>query len=91
MARLAVLLALSQPPTRVSLLKDCVRFGVVVAASPELQVDNRCYINGTQFIRTKGYQDYCSYGRLLFSPPSIAHLTKPFYIVQLTLSSDELC
>lgn len=37
MARLAVLLALSQPPTRVSLLKDCVRFGVVTAASPELQ------------------------------------------------------
>ena len=34
MARLAVLLALSQPPTR---LKDCVRFGVVRAAGKELQ------------------------------------------------------
>merc|ERR1712123_36589 len=37
MARLAVLLALSQPPTRLTLLKDCVRFGVVVAAGKELQ------------------------------------------------------
>merc|ERR1712212_399739 len=37
MARLAVLLALSQPPTRLTLLKDCVRFGVVGAAGKELQ------------------------------------------------------
>lgn len=37
MARLAVLLALSQPPTRSSLLKDCQRFGVVGAAGKELQ------------------------------------------------------
>merc|ERR1712088_991630 len=36
-ARLAVLLALSQPPTRLTLLKDCVRFGVVGAAGKELQ------------------------------------------------------
>ena len=32
MVRLVVLLALSQPPTRLTLLKDCVRFGVVGAA-----------------------------------------------------------
>ena len=37
MARLAVLLALSQPPTRLTLLKDSVRFGVVEAAGKELQ------------------------------------------------------
>merc|ERR1712106_309168 len=37
MARLAVLLALSQPPTRLTLLKDCVRFGVVGNANSELQ------------------------------------------------------
>ena len=36
MARLAVLLALSQPPTRLTLLKDCVRFGVVGAAGKKL-------------------------------------------------------
>ena len=36
-ARLAVLLALNQPPTRSALLKDCVRFGVVAGASPQLQ------------------------------------------------------
>merc|ERR1739838_787601 len=37
MARLAVLLALSQPPTRLTLLKDCVRFGVVGAAGAQMQ------------------------------------------------------
>ena len=37
MARLAVLLALNQPPTRLTLLKDCVRFGVVAGASQELR------------------------------------------------------
>merc|ERR1711962_973271 len=37
MARLAVLLALNQPPTRLTLLKDCVRFGVVAGASSQLQ------------------------------------------------------
>merc|ERR1719347_1361015 len=37
MARLAVLLALAQPPTRQSLLKDCLRFGVVGNANSELQ------------------------------------------------------
>merc|ERR1719427_2330393 len=37
MARLAVLLALAQPPTRHSLLKDCVRFGVVGAAGQQMQ------------------------------------------------------
>merc|ERR1712168_1298709 len=37
MSKLASLLGLSQPPTRASLLKDCVRFGVVNLASPELQ------------------------------------------------------
>jgi len=37
MARLALLLSLSQPPTRASLLRDCERFNVVTAASPEMQ------------------------------------------------------
>jgi len=37
MARLAVLLSLQQPPTRISLLKDAVRFGVVQAATQPLQ------------------------------------------------------
>ena len=37
MARLAVLLSLPQPPTRQSLLKDAVRFGVVSAATDPLQ------------------------------------------------------
>ena len=37
MARLAVLLSLQQPPTRQSLLKDAVRFGVVQAATPQVQ------------------------------------------------------
>ena len=37
MARLAVLVVLSQPPTRLTLLKDCVRFGVVGAAGKKLQ------------------------------------------------------
>jgi len=37
MARLAVLLSLPQPPTRQSLLKDAVRFGVVSAATEPLQ------------------------------------------------------
>merc|ERR1719192_3319529 len=37
MSRLAVLLALAQPPTRLTLLKDCVRFGVVAGASQELR------------------------------------------------------
>ena len=37
MSRLAVLLALAQPPTRSSLLKDCVRFGVVGAAGPQMK------------------------------------------------------
>jgi len=37
MARLALLLSLSQPPTRASLLRDCERFNVVAAASPEMQ------------------------------------------------------
>ena len=36
-ARLAVLLALSQSPTMLTLLKDCVRFGVVGAAGKKLQ------------------------------------------------------
>ncbi|CAF4802887.1 unnamed protein product [Pieris macdunnoughi] len=35
--RLAVLLGLAQPPTRVSLLKDVVRLNVVSLASPQLQ------------------------------------------------------
>ncbi|KAG5319713.1 EIF3A factor, partial [Pseudoatta argentina] len=35
--KLATLLGLSQPPTRVSLLKDIVRLNVVVLASPQLQ------------------------------------------------------
>merc|ERR1712018_705106 len=37
MARLAVLLSLPQPPTRQTLLKDAVRFGVVSAATEPLQ------------------------------------------------------
>merc|ERR1712158_175514 len=37
MARLAVLLSLPQPPTRQSLLKDAVRFGVVSVATEPLQ------------------------------------------------------
>ena len=37
MARLAVLLSLQQPPTRQTLLKDAVRFGVVAAATQPLQ------------------------------------------------------
>ena len=37
MARLAVLLSLQQPPTRQSLLKDAARFGVVQAATPQVQ------------------------------------------------------
>ena len=37
MARLAVLLSLPQPPTRQTLLKDAVRFGVVSAATQSLQ------------------------------------------------------
>merc|ERR1719391_1593662 len=37
MSRLAVLLALAQPPTRSSLLKDCVRFGVVGAAGQQMK------------------------------------------------------
>merc|ERR1719325_178097 len=37
MSRLAVLLALAQPPTRTSLLKDCVRFGVVAAAGQQMR------------------------------------------------------
>jgi len=37
MARLALLLSLSQPPTRQSLLRDCERFNVVTAASAEMQ------------------------------------------------------
>merc|ERR1719188_2338353 len=37
MSRLAVLLALAQPPTRTSLLKDCVRFGVVTAAGQQMR------------------------------------------------------
>ena len=37
MSRLAVLLALPQPPTRSSLLKDCVRFGVVGAAGQQMK------------------------------------------------------
>jgi len=37
MAKLAVLLSLQQPPTRQSLLKDCVRFGVVSVATQPLQ------------------------------------------------------
>ena len=37
MARLAVLLSLPQPPTRQTLLKDAVRFGVVSAATVPLQ------------------------------------------------------
>jgi len=37
MVRLAVLLSLQQPPTRQSLLKDAVRFGVVSAATAPLQ------------------------------------------------------
>lgn len=36
-ARLAVLLALNQPPTRLALLKDCQRFGIVNAASLEVR------------------------------------------------------
>ncbi|XP_018346365.1 PREDICTED: eukaryotic translation initiation factor 3 subunit A isoform X3 [Trachymyrmex septentrionalis] len=35
--KLATLLGLSQPPTRVSLLKDIVRLNVVILASPQLQ------------------------------------------------------
>ena len=37
MARLAVLLSLQQPPTRQSLLKDAARFGIVQAATPQIQ------------------------------------------------------
>ena len=37
MARLAVLLSLQQPPSRISLLKDCSRFGVVSAATPQMR------------------------------------------------------
>ena len=37
MARLVVLLALSQPTTRLILMKDCVRFGVVAVAGKQLQ------------------------------------------------------
>ena len=37
MARLAVLLSLQQPPTRQTLIKDAVRFGVVAAATQPLQ------------------------------------------------------
>jgi len=37
MSRLAVLLALAQPPTRSTLLKDCVRFGVVGAAGQQMK------------------------------------------------------
>ncbi len=37
MARLAVLLSLQQPPTRQSLLRDAARFGVLVAAAPQVQ------------------------------------------------------
>ena len=37
MARLAVLLSLPQPPTRQTLLKDAVRFGVVSAATESLK------------------------------------------------------
>jgi translation initiation factor 3 subunit A len=36
-ARLAILLNMQQPPTRQSLLKDAVRFGVVQAATPQLK------------------------------------------------------
>ena len=34
---------------------------------------SRCYINGTQFIWAKGYRDYCSSCRLLFSLYLIMH------------------
>merc|ERR1719342_3702 len=37
MSRLAVLLALAQPPTRTSLLKDCNRFGVVANSGQQMK------------------------------------------------------
>merc|ERR1719410_3120928 len=37
MSRLAVLLALAQPPTRTSLLKDCNRFGVVANSGQQMR------------------------------------------------------
>lgn len=40
--RLAVLLGLSQPPTRISLLKDMIRYNVVTLAAPEFQNLYKC-------------------------------------------------
>ena len=53
----------------------------------------RCYINETHCIWTKGYRDKCPSGRFLFFPPIFykTYLTEPFYVVQLSLSPDELC
>ena len=48
----------------------------------------RCYIKWTQLIWTKGYQDYPSSGRLMFSPHYNACITYPLNLVQVTISPD---
>merc|ERR1740128_889190 len=83
MARLAVLLSLSQPPTRLTLLKDCVRFAVVVAASPELQdlynaleVDfNPLTLCKNIDAKLKGFEEKSDFSSLVMYIPPLRDMT----------------